>query len=419
MAEVDVYLYGTHIGTLSQLKNKYELRWTHEAISRFGFGAECLSDRLPIGFEAKTADIESFFGGLLPEAAGLKVLARRAKCPENDLLGLLKYTTPDLPGAVVLDKRQDGNYLPIDDKGIEKKMKNTGRYPLGNVGGGGSLTGYQPKITLTRFGEEWFDSDNGATSTHILKPSSKEHERSAWWEHYCLCLARELKLCNFTTVVTTFGQTPALVIERFDRKIKDKFQVEKIHQEDFSQVLGVGWDSDAKFEHNNPKSSYKNIAAVLKSLPNISAVEKSLNFLMYSLLFNLCIGNTDAHTKNHGLLKPKDGEENLAPLYDLFPLALSYEGTKSMALSVNDKTYLGSISLDDVLTEIKSWKVPIKNLEIIVTEFLEKLKKANSSIDIPEAGKHLPKYIDIVCSRLLEGKAAFPVTPIPFILTKM
>ncbi|MFT4148118.1 MAG: HipA domain-containing protein [Micrococcaceae bacterium] len=417
MSTVDIYLYGTPLGNLKMNKDKYQLQWHPNAITQFGLGAKTLSETLAIGMPTQQSSIVSFFGGLLPEAEGLRALSRRAKCSETDLLKLLTYTTPDLPGAVVIGDRQEGTYFEVDAESVEAKLKSTDRYPLGNVGGGGSLTGYQPKITLARFDGQWFDSTTGATSTHILKPSTAEQEQLVWWEHYCVSLARELGLSQYKTGVSTFGATPALVIERFDRRIKSHGRVEKIHQEDFSQILGIGWDSNAKFEQNNTASSYRNMASVLKGLPKLEAAAQSIEQLFYSLLFNLCIGNTDAHAKNHALIKPYKGEVKLAQLYDLFPLALSYEGTKSMALKVNGKSFLGDITLKDAVKEAINWRSALKDLDDKAHVFLQKIQIANDTLDIPEAGKHLPEYINQVCSRLLNGQSAFPESTVPFILT--
>ncbi len=70
--------------------------------------------------------------------------------------------------------------------------------------------------------------------------------------------------------------------------------------------------------------------------------------LWLALVFNLLIGNCDAHGKNYSLLYDSPAP-SLAPLYDLVSTAVYGELTKRLAMSVD-----GATELEEV--EMGAWK---------------------------------------------------------------
>jgi serine/threonine-protein kinase HipA len=63
-----------------------------------------------------------------------------------------------------------------------------------------------------------------------------------------------------------------------------------------------------------------------------SAPAVDLLAFLDALLFNLLIGNTDAHGKNYSLLIEEDGGRRLAPLYDLLSARPYWPFERKMAM---------------------------------------------------------------------------------------
>lgn len=111
--------------------------------------------------------------------------------------------------------------------------------PLGNkpTGGKTSLAGVQDKIVLARTTRGWNRVIDGWPSTHIVKPESADNPTAIYDEEYGARIVRAASLSAFDTRIEEFDGAPGLVIERYDRS-PDAPQG-RIHQEDFSQILGA------------------------------------------------------------------------------------------------------------------------------------------------------------------------------------
>jgi hypothetical protein len=73
-------------------------------------------------------------------------------------------------------------------------------------------------------------------------------------------------LSTITAVVTHFEGVRALVISRYDRSITAGGQVERVHQEDTAQALGLDTrDMNRKFQRGKNLPSLRAIAAVLRN----------------------------------------------------------------------------------------------------------------------------------------------------------
>lgn len=96
-----VRLSGEEVGEL--LPNA-TLRWRDDWSRLAPLNARVLSHSLPFG--AAGLDAGPFFGGLLPEGAGLDRLAREVRVASNDLVGLLAEVGADVGGSVTIGEPQ-------------------------------------------------------------------------------------------------------------------------------------------------------------------------------------------------------------------------------------------------------------------------------------------------------------------------
>ena len=107
---------------------------------------------------------------------------------------------------------------------------------------------------------------------------------------------------------------PALTVDRFDRKGRGR-----IHMEELAQVLNIPAASDtAKYRRAN----FETIASIIGALCGPAAVGDVIT----RIVFNVLIGNGDAHLKNWAILYPDGMTPALSPIYDVLPTVLFLPG---------------------------------------------------------------------------------------------
>jgi serine/threonine-protein kinase HipA len=113
--------------------------------------------------------------------------------------------------------------------------------------------------------------------------------------------------------------------------------LEREHQEDFCQALGISPDN--KYQ-NEGGPSLKQCFALLRELSSAPVID--LQRLLDAVIFNFLIGNHDAHGKNFSLRYGR--ETRFAPLYDVLSTAYYPELAKKMAMKIG-----GEYASDKVL----------------------------------------------------------------------
>ncbi|MBD3751409.1 MAG: HipA domain-containing protein [Micrococcales bacterium] len=412
-----VRLYDTNIGTLERTtRGGAVLRWSREAIDRWGENSRVLSAGLRVGVDDEQTS-EAFFGGLLPEGEHISRLAREVKVDRGDVVGLLGEVGADLAGALRIgesDTRQrDPEKLDIDAVGA--LLDRASGFLIG--GGGSALPGFQRKLTLTRRDGSWWRGNGAIPSTHILKPVAAEYAASVESENYALQVARHAGLLAFETWTETIAGRPVLVVERYDR-IVDGDTVRRIHQEDAAQALRLPWGGNDKFEQNNPSATLRGIAGLLdigRTVFDVPYVDR-LRLARYAA-FTVAVGNTDAHAKNFSLLHDERGRITLAPIYDAAPLALAYDATDALALRINGVTRLPDVTADDLVAEATSWGVPDGEARAAIDETLTAIVEATRDVHAhPAIEAHVPGYIRGQAENLLAGRPARISSTIPLAL---
>lgn len=175
-----------------------------------------------------------------------------------------------------------------------------------------SLAGAQAKTALCledgRFGEP-----SGRTpTTHILKPAVAGLDDHDLNEHLCLDAARRAGLLAVRSRVVRFGEESAVVVERYDRARRGA-ELERVHQEDLCQALGVA--PSGKYQHEGGPG-VRQVCALLRRSMAPRVAEEAVARFADALAWNWLIAGTDAHAKNYSLLLAGD-QVRLAPLYDL------------------------------------------------------------------------------------------------------
>ena len=174
-------------------------------------------------------------------------------------------------------------------------------------------------------------------------------------------MARVLKagvIAAETSVIETGEKYHALLSRRFDRTAEGR----RKHFASALTLLGLTDGCDAK-----TGNSYLDIVDFI--LQNCCDVEQNLRQLYRRVAFNIAIGNSDDHFRNHGFLLTPRGW-TLSPAYDMNPTLNEYQ-----ALLVNSTTNHADLQvlldsseeymigkeeavriIEEVKTGVKHWK---------------------------------------------------------------
>jgi serine/threonine-protein kinase HipA len=217
------------------------------------------------------------------------------------------------------------------------------------------LPGAQNKTTLFRKDGVYFEPENGAPSSHILKIPVTQHDGIVDTVHnetFVMMLAKKVGLNVPDVEMVKIGEIPVFVIERYDRFIDDDKKFKRILQEDFCQLLRL--DPCIKYQRQGGPSLE---LCVEKIRENSSDITDDLDQLLKWVAFNVLIGNADAHAKNLSMLWGKSGIR-LAPFYDILSTFV-YGGShdKDFAMSIGRQFYTEKLTRND-------WKTMAEYLDI-------------------------------------------------------
>lgn len=389
MSDLVVELYGEPVGRLSGSSATYDFVAAPEAIETYGLDSTVLSLAVPLAPVAprgRKPRRQNFFAEMLPEGRMLSRLAAMIRVSERDVIGLLRVYGRDVAGALqIWDPDMPGEprtprLEPVGEQGVADLLHEVSTFPLANKPAGGktSLAGVQDKIVLVRNAEGWHRALDGYPSTHILKPVTSDFPSMVFDEEYGARIAQAMGLTSYETYIEEFAGTPALVIERYDRRRRLDGLPSRVHQEDFNQVLGAR--GDQKYQKYGGRVSLRRIAAELGALGDSA----SLRRLAKMTVLAAAVGNLDMHAKNISLLHHQDGSVELAPAYDVVPQRhLPNDG--ELALAVDGVYQHAALTSADLVAEIASWR--LRDAESLVEDTLADVAETVER-QVPADGAH-------------------------------
>lgn len=405
-----VWLNGTKAAHVNrdQRTKKLRLTYTQQALGSNPLNIPLLSLSLPLRPEHYSHGVvASFLNGLLPEGESRRAVAADLDLLASDTYGLIRALGRDCAGALII--QPDEEPIPrqpttstaesISDVELGELVANLRNAPLG-IGGRVriSLAGIQEKLLLTRMTNGmWGRPVDGTPSTHILKPEIAAYPNTVENEAFCMRLAKNLGLevANVETIIVNGRKL--LVVERYDRLVHSNGAVERIHQEDFCQAVGV--DPAKKYEQDGGPSLQR-MADILRS----SAIGDSLTTLLRAVTLNIVIGNGDAHAKNFSLLHEISGTLRMTPLYDLLS-TLCY-GDDQLAMYVDNVRRINQVTGNRLLNEAVSWGLPRRRAFEIIDDILDRVPLAAQAARQETDG--LPSGVfDTVTSQLAQVRSAF------------
>ena len=272
--------------------------------------------------------VVAVFDNLLPDHHEIRSrLAARTGAGGTDAFSLLTAVGRDCVGALQFlpegeasqpSRAVEGRVL--DDAEVAAILGNLARFPLGATTAPEfriSLAGAQDKTALLWWRDAWHIPHGASPTTHILKPAigglsnGIDLSDSVENEYLCLALASAVGLPAPVASMATFGETRALVVERFDRQWTSSDRLLRLPQEDVCQALSV--PPVNKYESEGGPD----IARILALLNASDEPAHDQRLFLKAQIFFWLIGATDGHAKNFSLHLLPGGRFRLAPLYDI------------------------------------------------------------------------------------------------------
>lgn len=352
-----VYLNNRRVGMLNRASN---------GAIRFSYHDDWLAweNAIPVSLSLPLREapwygepVLAVFENLLPDSDRVRrLVAEKVGARGTDAYSLLSVIGRDCVGALqfipgdddVPDSTGRIEGEAVDDTAIERLLRGLGQAPLGLSRDDDfriSVAGAQEKTALLWHEGQWKKPHGTTPTTHIFKtqighlPGGIDLSDSVENEFYCLKLAEAFALPVNQAHMATFGETRALVIERFDRLWARDGRLLRLPQEDCCQALSV--PPTLKYQSDGGPRMV-DIIGLLQGSDR--PAEDQDTFLKAQIIFWL-IGATDGHAKNFSLWLSPGGGYRMTPLYDIVTAQQALDARQiehkqmKLAMSVGDNRH--------------------------------------------------------------------------------
>jgi len=359
--QIQLYAKDQKVGTLifeqpRVCQFKYDSLWLQEGYP--------ISPHIPLNGNFNSNNLINFIRNLFPEGGAFDVLLETENLAQSNIYGILKTIGWDTAGALTFfetgNTEQETRLRLVSedelttrlDSGLPEQLAQwDGKFRL-------SVAGVQNKLNMyLDVDDSMYLADGEYASTHILKFTSKQFPSIVVNELFCMCLAKAVSLEVAEVSHRKFGEHSALVVKRFDRKVV-KDGIDKRHMIDGCQALN--FPQEYKYEQNYGSSPdvahIRDGVSIIKlfgfatkcSVPAL-AIQKLIDWI----LFNLIIGNSDAHGKNISFFINTNGIK-LTPFYDLVSVVFEAQNNEkletNLAMAIGDNFDSDNTTAFDLLT---------------------------------------------------------------------
>ena len=351
--DLPLFFQGKRVGMLSHQKEAYHFQYDEYWIQT-GFA---ISSHIPFTGEVSSDAIVNFLLNLFPEGEAFDILVSSLRVRKSNVLSILEATGQDAPGAFsfgatpqeIAERREitsEELISRLDTDDPSEIVIWDGKYRL-------SVAGIQRKLNILIEHKRLYLADGQYASTHIMKFSKLDHRQLVINEYVCMQLGKLAGLDVADTEYLQFGQHSSLLVTRFDREREITTGIiKKTHIIDGCQLLNL----PPNYKYEQVYGSGKDVANIRDgvSIPKLFDAAKKARvpakerlIILDWLLFNLIIGNSDAHGKNISFLLDQNGFD-VAPLYDL--VSISFEGLSNdkldtgLAMAIDDEFDINGVS---------------------------------------------------------------------------
>lgn len=347
MKDLAVYLNGARVGSLAQddsglLQFRYDQEWLSRP------DAVPLSRMLPLQSEVFRGNkARPFFAGILPEEGPRKKIAAILGISEKNDFAMLERIGGECAGAVSLlpagtpPVTQGTNELrPLSDEELEGIIAELPRRPLmaGMKGLRLSLAGAQDKLPVAIHGGAICLPLDDTPSTHIIKPEPEHFQGLVANELFCMTLAKAVGLNVPNVERRQIGGHPCILVERYDRAPNARGESVRIHQEDFCQALG--FPPERKYQSEGGPL-LRDCIVLLREWSSVPVLD--ICGFIDGLIFNMVVGNADAHGKNYSMLY-RGKDRRLAPFYDLVCTLAWPELSQNLSMKIGGCTVMKTLA---------------------------------------------------------------------------
>ncbi len=289
-----------------------------------GYTGEPVGHALPLeeSVELPGAAVPPWFANLLPEGRRLGMLRRAVKTSADDDFSLLVAAGGDPVGnvSIVSDRGPTKARVELPPDVTDVSFKEL-------ISGGGidpsSIPGVQDKLSSGMITVP-VSTPHGAS---IIKLNPPEYPFAVQNEAHFLTMAKGLGVgISAHRIIHDREGEPALVVERFDRTLRDGQSV-ALAVEDGCQLLNI-------YPADKYNASAEEVVEALSSVCSARPVAVRNAYLQ--LLFAWLTGDGDVHAKNLSVVQSLQGEWRMSPIYDV-PSTLPY-GDTTMALSMGGRS---------------------------------------------------------------------------------
>jgi serine/threonine-protein kinase HipA len=317
------YVDALRVGELAESNGvwsfAYAPQWL-EAPSRYPLSPWLPLTPAPIVDSSSTRPVQWYFDNLLPEEGERALLAGDARVDVADAFALLACYGAESAGSITLvpeatPPADAGREQPLADAALQARIE---ALPRVSLAAGApkrmSLAGAQHKLAVIHRDGALFEPVGATPSTHVLKPDhpDPDYPHTVANELFVMRLAARLGL-KVPGVLRRYVPAPVYLVERFDREATAA-GLRRLHLVDACQLLNL----DRAYKY--AEGSIERLAELARATtaPAVARIR-----LFEWLVFNLLVGNADAHLKNLSFVVSERGVAP-APAYDLVSVA-AYE----------------------------------------------------------------------------------------------
>ncbi len=329
-----------------------------------------LSISLPLNKKIEQPMGHRFFANLLPEGSARERLCRRLRCPDTDF-DLLREIGAECAGAISIlpvEKSPDLQYAyqKIDESGLAQLIETRGASMTLENKPRLSLAGAQDKMTVHVKDDGLYLPVGQTPSTHILKFEVNDFKNVPLYEGFTTTLAQAAGLKTIDIELRFLESKSYTLSKRYDRVI-DEGKVTRIHQEDFCQALGF----KEKYQRGNEPNFAQCYQLIIEYSSNpLADVEQLLTWQ----LFNVIVGNSDAHIKNLSFLYDNN-QTRLAPFYDLVSTRAIEHLDSTLALYFGNQKNPDLITRTDLSEMANQCRIRPKRLIDILDQLITAVEK--------------------------------------------
>ncbi|WP_083880224.1 HipA domain-containing protein [Paraglaciecola chathamensis] len=389
-----VWYEGERLGELHEQSGIWSFLYTEEWLARPN--PFSISPHIPLQKEmhmdgSTNRHVQWFFDNLLPEEDARTAIFTSIPRKQHDAFSLLHEYGGESAGALTIlepgVQPTTGNITELSNAQLSQRIAKMPTVPLATSSKKKmSLAGAQHKVAIIYQDDHLYEPEGNAISTHILKPLHQHPEQ--YWSTVCneyvvMQLAKKVGLDVPQTHMLHIPD-PVYVIQRFDRTGTYPPQT-RIHAVDGCQMLGLY--ATAKYKASHTES--------LSKLVKMTAKKAVTRLRIFDwALFNLLVGNTDAHLKNLSFLCTPSGYE-LAPHYDLLS-TLIYVNAKGvldddLSQPMGSATRVRDVRMEHILAFASEIGVNAsaasRRVKIMVSKILKEMISLRSEVETMNYGE--------------------------------